>query len=759
MRGPDPTPRTSRGTLPSSTVSPESASVADALGGALDGRYRIEREIGRGGMATVYLADDLRHGRQVALKVLDPELAHAVGPERFLREIEIAARLSHPHIMPLFDSGNAGGHLFYVMPFVRGESLRQRLERERRLPVADVLAIARDVAEGLEHAHARGVIHRDIKPENILLFEGQAIVADFGIALAASAAADSRITGTGLVVGTAAYMSPEALLGENTDARSDEYSLACVIYEMLVGEPPFAAPSPQAMIARRLMDTAPSMRRLGSTVPVATDDAVKRALAKDPDGRFPSVAEFARALTAPSERRSKCVAVLPFSNFSADPENEYFADGITEDVIAHLSKIRSLKVISRTSVMPYRKREQSLTEIAATLGATTLLEGSVRRAGDRVRIVAQLIDAESDQHLWAETYDRKLVDIFDIQTDVALQIAAALKAELTRDEESRVRKEPTRDIRAYQLFLFGRQSLIKYTAERMHAAIDFFGRAIARDPSFALAHATRALAYIELAEIGAVEPAGAFERAAADAHTALELDPDASEAHCTVGHLKMTRELDWAGAESSFKRALELNPSGADAYDLYGRLCAALERYDDALALVARAQELDPLAHRLDMATTLLRAGRYEQATTAARIAVDLDPSGDRARATLAWSLFLGGSRNEGLAELEAAVSLSQGGSFWLGQLGEAYGLAGQTERALDVLRQLEDRAAKSFVSPYTFAYVYTGLGDADRAIDLLERAVAERSGAAYGIKGSFLFAPLRAHPRFQALLREMRLA
>ena len=737
----------------------ESTSAAETLGAAVDGRYRIEREIGRGGMATVYLANDLRHGRQVALKVLDPELAHAVGPERFLREIEIAARLSHPHIMPLFDSGSAGGHLFYVMPFVRGESLRQRLERERHLPIPDALAIARDVAEALEHAHARGVIHRDIKPENILLFEGQAIVADFGIALAASAAADGRITGTGLIVGTPAYMSPEALLGEGTDARSDQYSLACVVYEMLVGEAPFVAPTPQAMIARRLLDTAPSMRRLGSTVPAAADDAVKRALAKDPAARFASVAEFARALTAPSERRSKSVAVLPFSNFSADPENEYFADGITEDVIAHLSKIRSLKVISRTSVMPYKKREQSLAEIAATLGATTLLEGSVRRAGDRVRIVAQLIDAESDQHLWSETYDRKLVDIFDIQTDVALQIAAALKAELTRDEESRVRKEPTRDIQAYQLFLFGRQSLIKYTAERMQMAIDFFDRAIARDPSFALAYATKALAYIELAEIGAVAPDGAFEGAAAAAYRALELDPDSSEAHCTVGHLKMTRELDWVGAEESFKRAIELNPSGADAYDLYGRLCAAVERYEDALALVARAQELDPLAHRLDMATTLLRAGRYEKATTAARIAVDLDPSGDRARATLGWALFLGGSREAGLAELELAVSISQGASFWLGQLGEAYGLAGHTDRARDVLRQLEERAATSYVSPYTFAYVYTGLGDADRAIELLERAVTARSGAAYGIKGSFLFAPLRPHPRFQALLGQMRLA
>jgi len=729
-----------------------------ALGAAVGARYRIEREIGRGGMATVYLADDVRHGRQVALKVLDPELARVVGADRFLREIEIAARLSHPHIMPLFDSGDAAGHLFYVMPFVRGESLRQRLDREGRLQVDDAVKILRDVAEALDHAHARGVVHRDIKPENILLFEGQAVVADFGIALAADAAA-SRLTGTGLVVGTPAYMSPEQLFGEVTDARSDQYSLACVAYEMLAGEAPHAAATPQAIIAKRLLDSAPSMRRTRSIVPVSIDDAVKRALAKDPASRFASVGHFANALTAPASTRAKCVAVLPFSNFSADPENEYFADGITEDVIANLSKIRSLKVISRTSVMPFKTREGNVAEIAAKLGATTLLEGSVRRVGDRVRIVAQLIDAETDQHLWSETYDRKLVDIFDIQTDVALQIAGALKAELTRDEESRVRKEPTHDLRAYQLYVFGRQSLIKFTPEAMLAAIDYFDRAIARDPSFALVYTNAAQAYIELAEIGAIAPETAFERAADYANKAVALDPELGEAHATVAYLKMAREFDWAGAEAEFKRALELNPSGADAYDLYGRLCSSLARFDDAIPLIARAQELDPLTHRLDMATVLLRAGRYDEAAASARSATELDPSGDRAQATLGWALFLGGSTDDGIAHLRNAVAYSANTTSWLGQLGEALGLAGRTGEARDVLRKLEERSESSFVSPYTFAYVYTGLGQADRAIDLLERAVRERTGAAYGIKGSFLFAPLRTHPRFQALLREMRLA
>jgi TolB-like protein/Tfp pilus assembly protein PilF len=455
--------------------------------------------------------------------------------------------------------------------------------------------------------------------------------------------------------------------------------------------------------------------------------------------------------------RSASVAVLPFRNLSADPENDYFADGITEDVISHLSKIRALKVISSTSVMRFKERRQGLREIGTTLGAATLLDGSVRRAGDRVRIVAQLIDTEADHHLWSETYDRQMTDIFSIQTEVALHIAAALEAELSPDERTRVRREPTKDVLAYQLFLQGRQWLIKYTAEALERAIEYFDRAIARDPAFALAYASLAMAYTELVELGVMAPDVAYRRAAGAAASSLRLDPELGAAHCTMGYLKAVRDLDWSGAEQAFKRALELSPSSADTYDLYGRLCAALERYDESIALLLRAQELDPLAHRVDIATTLLRAGRYDQAVLRAENAVELDPF-DRARATLGWAYFLSGRQAEGLAELEGAVSLSPGSTMWLAQLGEAHGMAGNAAKAREILRRLEEMAQGSYVSPYHFAYVYTGLGDADRAMDWLERAVAERAGPAYGIKGSFLFTPLHAHPRFRALLRQMKL-
>jgi len=748
------------------------------LGTALAGRYAIERELGRGGMATVYLADDLKHRRKVAIKVLRPELTEVLGPERFDREIQIVAGLNHPHILPLYDSGTAGKResgegalLWFTMPYVRGETLRQKVSRERQLPIDQAIAIVRQVASALDHAHAHGLIHRDIKPENILLHEGEAMVSDFGIALDSGEAGKrgggegGRLTGTGIMLGTPAYMSPEQASGERTlDARSDVYSLACVLYELLAGEPPYTGPTAQAVIVKRFTDAIPRVRRLRATVSPAMEQAIMKALATAPADRFPSAAAFIEALMAPAgeQARSPSVAVLPFRNLSADPDNEFFADGITEDVIAQLSKIRSLKVISRTSVMQFKNREQSLREIGATLEVATLLEGSVRRAGDRVRIVAQLIDAEADQHLWAETYDRQLTDIFAIQTDVALQIASALEAELSPEERKRIHRKPTSDVHAYQLYLQGRQCYSRYTGESIQKGIEYFRKAIAVDPDYALAHTGLALAYAELAagEGGsALRPDLAHLEAKQAITRALALDSQLGEAHSVLALLKFTRDFDWAGAEREFKLALQLNPGAADIYDHYGWLCGALERWDEALALVTRAQELDPLMHRADVATTLLRAGRYPEALEAALRCVEYEPDFARGRSTLGWAYMKSGMPDQGVAELERAAALAPENVMYRAQLGQAYAMAGKTADAREMLRQLEQLSEKRFVSPYHMAYVYTGLGEADRAMDLLEQAFEERAGSVYGIKGSFLFTTLHSHPRFQALLRKMNLA
>jgi serine/threonine protein kinase/Tfp pilus assembly protein PilF len=729
------------------------------LTSALAGRYRIERELGRGGMATVYLARDLKHNRQVAIKVLRAELASALGPSRFLREVEIAAKLSHPHILPLYDSGDADGSLFYVMPYIKGESLRQKLTRERELPVNEALAITRQVAAALGHAHSQNVVHRDVKPENILLHEGEAMVTDFGIALATTAQEGKRLTETGLVIWTPEYMSPEQAMSDRAlDARSDVYSLACVLYEMLAGEPPYTGANPRALLAKQLVDPVPGVRRLRPAVPVAMEQALKTALSQAPADRFASAAAFVEALTAPGAARAPAVAVLPFLSLSADPENEYFADGLTEDVIAHLSKIHSLKVISRSSVMPFKARVQGLKEIAAILGADTVLEGSVRKAGDRVRIVAQLIDAATDQHLWAETYDRRLTDIFLIQTDVALHIAAALKAELSLDEQTRIRKEQTRDLKAYQLYVQGRHLLVKYTLPAMKRAIMYFERAIAEDPEYALAYASMAMVYADFGESATQASVDPYARARAATERALALDPALGEAHCAMAYLHYLH-FDWTSAEREFRRALELSPGSADIYDLYGRMYAALGRYDEAIALQQRAQELDPLAHRLDVSTTQLRAGRYADAAAGAARALEDDPELDRGYATLGWAQIRMGKTEEGLAALERASALTPVNAQWRAQLAQAYGETGHTEKARELLHQLEELGRHTYVSPYHLAFVYTGLGEHERALDLLEQAYADRSGAVNGIGGSFLLAPLRPHPRFKALLAKMNLS
>ncbi|MFQ5551316.1 MAG: protein kinase, partial [Gemmatimonadales bacterium] len=402
----------------------------EALRTALASLYTVERELGRGGMATVYLARDLKHDRNVALKVLRPELAASLGPDRFLREIRFVASLTHPQILPLHDSDECDGFLYYVMPFVEGGSLRSHMDREGRLPVDEALSIARAVTAALDHAHRRDVLHRDIKPENILLQEGQPLVADFGVARAISECCDD-LTGVGMTVGTPAYMSPEqAAADEVLDGRSDLYALACVVYEMLTGEPPFAGVGPQQTMARHATEAARPIRMLRADVPAPVEAVLAKALAKDPAHRHAYAREFGEALavaalqgdpgatdvTAPSIREH-AIAVLPLVNASPEPENEYFSDGVTDELINALAQVEGLRVASRTSVFALKGEKKDVRSIAAHLGVSAVLEGTVRKAGNRIRVTVQLTDVSDGRHLWSEQYDRKMEDVFALQED------------------------------------------------------------------------------------------------------------------------------------------------------------------------------------------------------------------------------------------------------------------------------------------------------------------------------------------------------
>jgi serine/threonine-protein kinase len=427
------------------------ADLLDRLRASLSDRYSFDREIGRGGMATVYLAQDLKHNRAVAIKVLHPYLAVNLGPERFLREIQIAAQLQHPHIVPLYDSGQAGDLLYYVMPYVEGESLRQRLEREPQLPIDDVLHLGRAVATALDYAHRHQVVHRDIKPENVMLHEGEAMVTDFGIAKAVTAAASDNLTQTGATVGTPAYMSPEQASGVvDLDGRSDVYSLGCVIFEMVTGRTPFVGPTAQAIIAQCFTNSPPPLRDSRARVPEWLEQVVAKALAKEPAGRFATAAEFAQGLRIPGATTPpgataatpapqaatvvKSIAVLPFVNMSADPENEYFTDGIAEEIINALSKVQALRVASRTSAFAFKGKNQDIRKVGEQLNVSTVLEGSVRKAGTKLRVTAQLVNVADGYHLWSERYDRELQDVFAIQDEIAENIVKALRVVLSDRE-------------------------------------------------------------------------------------------------------------------------------------------------------------------------------------------------------------------------------------------------------------------------------------------------------------------------------------
>ena len=715
----------------------------DKLRSAISGEYVIDRELGKGGMATVYLAQDPKHDRLVALKVLHPELAASLGPERFLREIKLAAKLNHPHILGLHDSGEADGFLYYVMPYIEGESLRDRLDRVQQFNIDEAIHHGRAIASALDYAHRQGIVHRDIKPENVMLYEGEAMVMDFGIAKALSQAGPETLTQTGMMIGTPAYVSPEQAAGEtNLDGKSDQYSLACVIYEMLSGERPFAGATPQAVMAKRFSEMPKPLRAIRSSIPESVEKAVTKAMAIDASGRYATSAQFGQALVSgsmitPTDTASlpqtvvsaaKSVAVLPFTNMSADVENEYLADGMAEEIINALNKVQSLRVAARTSSFAFKGKNEDVGDIGRKLKVSTVLEGSVRKMGSRLRITAQLVNVADGYHLWSERYDREMEDVFAIQDDISQAIVKALKVILTEGEKKQIEKARVENVQAYDYYLRGRQYYFIHR-KSLEYARQMFNRAVETDPEYARAYAgvadTCSLLYMyyDAREFNLKQADYASEKA-------LELEPDLAEAHVARG-LAISLSKRFAEAEKEFEIAMKLDPKLFEAPYWYGRALEAEGRFQEAVRMYDRAQVLRPEDYQAPsfLAQAYRALGMKEEAVAADRRAIKLM-----------------------LERLELNPSDARAANL----LAATYASMGETQKALDYADRSMAIDPDDAMLLYNVCCTYTLLGRNDEAIGCLERAVDKGFGHREWIDHDPDLAPLRDNPRFQSIMRGM---
>ena len=829
-------PRVTLGRFVSSALGVVELEQLNRLQAALADRYTIERELGRGGMAVVYLARDRKHDRNVALKVLLPHVAQAIGAERFQREITIAAKLTHPHILALYDSGEASGLLYYVMPHMRGESLRDRIGREGQLAVDAAVRIGIEVASALERAHIEGIVHRDIKPENILLEGGIAVVADFGIARVKSAAENASITQTGIALGTPMYMSPEQAVGaDDLDGRSDQYSLACVVYEMLTGNPPYTGGSMRQMLMRHSMDPVPSARATRPEVPEHVSWALVRAMAKEPNERFASAAEFSRALSrnsatvalrrteslwnrfrtvfmrsapkpAPAPRPAPAqaqasqspkltsnqpsapvatsaparspmgiftpvvttpsgrlpldsLAVLPFTNVSGDADSEYLGEGISESIMNKLSGVTGLRVVPRSVVFRYKGHREPC-EVGREVHARAVVTGRILQRGDTLVIKAELVDSQTESQLWGDQYNRKMADIFAVQEEMAAEITRSLRLKLSGEEEAGLAKRFTESTRAYQAYLRGRHHWNKRTVEGLRQALVHFQEAIDLDPNYALAYSGLADTFNILGYYNTQRPHDAFPRGKAAAARALALDDSLSEAHASMGYVQVFYDYDWAGAQKSFARAMELNPKYATAPQWNAWYLFAMGRFDEALASMQRAQELDPLSLIINdhLGYALLLVGKPEEALAQLLRTKELDPSFPWVYWRLGSVYLALGRLAESIEAYHTVVRMTDGG-VGLGYEAVALARAGRMEETRAVLARLEQQRESRYVSPLEFALVYGALGRIDDALTSLERAYEERVSDFARVRLLHWPDAVREHPRFIALLKKLGVA
>jgi serine/threonine protein kinase/Tfp pilus assembly protein PilF len=723
--------------------------------------YRILEKIGEGGMGVVYRAEDTRLRRTVALKFLLPDLMRdPAARERFVREARAAAALDHPHICTIHEIDEADGQVFIAMAFVEGRTLKRRIE-EGPIGLEEIARIGTQVAEGLKAAHERGIVHRDVKPANIMLTpDGQVRIMDFGLAKLERA---TELTTGGTIMGTLAYMSPEQARGERVDHRSDLWSLGCVLYEMLARRAPFHGTNYLEVLHAILHTEPPVVATMRSDVPARIARVVQTCLQKDPARRYPHAADLLAELKEAPPRRdavaAPSIAVLPFVDMSPGKDQEYFCDGIAEELINGLAHIKDLRVVARTSAFAFKGENVDIRDIGRRLNVRTVLEGSIRKAGNRLRITAQLIDVEEGYHLWSEKFDRSLEDIFEIQDEVAAAVVENLRVTLLAGEKAAIEKRHTSDPEAYALYLRGRYFFSRPSVENFDRAISCYEQAAERDRAFALPWIGIAETHAGAAILSLGMPRDTWPKVRPPLERAIALDPNLAEAHGVAAVQAMYFDWDWEMAERNFKAALTLNPGHAMARANYAWFCAYMGRFDEAVSEMRHALDLDPLMPLFGafMIGVLVETRRFAEGVAEFHKAIEIDPHSALAYFHGGCACFGNGMLDEARAAFERSLALTEFSGWAEGMLGVLLVEQDRRQEAERVLQRMIDKRTRGYLSPVCTAFLCWRLGKTDDAFEYFDKALEERDTLVPLVNVYPFLDDLHREPRFRALLDRLR--
>jgi serine/threonine protein kinase len=734
--------------------------------------YKILEKIGEGGMGVVYKAEDTKLRRTVALKFLPEDLTKdSEAKERFLQEAQAAAALDHPNICTVHEIDEADGQTFIVMANIEGQSLKEIIGAGP-MEMSRAINIVIQVAEGLQEAHKRGVVHRDVKPANIMLTDrDQAKIMDFGLAKLSWGV---DLTKTAAIMGTVAYMSPEQAKGETVDHRTDIWSFGALLYEMLSGERTFKSRHDHAILHSVLYEDPVPIGKLKSDVPVAVEEIISKCMQKEPNDRYSDMGSLLKDLRSipledtsdsSSEETDKqqlpSIAVLPFVNMSADPENEYFSDGLSESIINVLTQLNNFKVVARTSAFSFKGKDVNIREIGKELNVANVLEGSVQKAGNRLRITAQLISVKDGYHLWSEKFDRTLEDVFAIQDEISLQIVDNLKAKLGSDEKTMLVKRYTDDIEAYNLYLKGRYHFAKITEGGIEKALDYFHQVVDKDPMYALAYAGIADCHLRNTWYYFRPPKEELPKALAFVEKALTLDSQLSEAHASLALTKMLYERDWDGSGKEFEHAIDLNPGNSLARSYYSVYFAVLGKHSESIEEAQKALDLDPISlwEMINLGMRYYYDFQFDKSLEQIQKAIDLDPNNYVAHNYSVFPLVCLGRYDEAVQSAQRAEKiLGERTPHILCALGLAYSLSGDRGEAQKVLKELIALSDKGTIPLFIIPWIYFSLDERDKAFEWIERGFEENDPLLMWIKSDPIFRRLEGDPKYNEMLKKLGL-